>query len=118
VMGSSIRAKFTRCVDTYQSVPVLKKKAKKSEKMPAYSQALPKDNKWTKKGWYIMFCDPTLPEAADRDLEGDDVPTWKSTHGSGDDGQAAPAPAKGQDTKKEKAKDEGLDDLDLDDFDL
>lgn len=122
VMGSSIRAKFTRCVDTYQSVPVLKKKAKKSEKMPKYSTALPKDNKWTKKGWYIMFCDPTLPEAADRDLEGDDVPTWKSTYGSGGDAPAEPsndAPAPASKPKKDtKSASDELDDLDLDDFDF
>jgi hypothetical protein len=123
VMSSSIRAKFTRCVDTYQSVPVLKKKAKSSEKMPKYSQALPKDNKWTKKGWYIMFCDPTLPEGADRDLEGDGVPTWKSTYGSGDDAKGAKGAkdAKGAPEKtkpKKKIYSDDLDDLDLDDFDL
>jgi len=115
--GSSIRAKFTRCVDTYQSVPVLKKKAKRGESMPRYSQALPKDNKFTKKGWYVLFCDPTLPEAADRDLEGDDVPTWKSTYGSGE--QTAPAPRQQPtDRGSTKTQSDDLDDLDLDDFEL
>ena len=75
-----MRARFTVCVDTYQSVPVLKQ-ANKGEAMPRYSAKLSQDNRFTKKGWYILFCDPTLPEASDRDLEGDDVPTWKSTYG-------------------------------------
>jgi hypothetical protein len=118
VMGSSIRAKFTRCVDTYQSVPVLKKKSKKSGRLPSHSTTLPKDNKWTKKGWYILFCDPNLPEAADRDLEGDGVPTWKSTYGSGGEPAAAPKTTTKPKNQKEKPKDNALDDLDLDDFDL
>ena len=120
-MGSTIRGKFTRCVDTYQSVPVLKKKAKKSQSLPRYSKELPRDNKFTKKGWYVLFCDPTLPEAADRDLEGDDVPTWKSTYGSGGDSQdmTAPSqPAAPPPKSNSNSSDDSLDDLNLDDFEL
>ena len=40
--------------------------------MPTFAQALPEDNKFTKKGWVIIFCDPTLPEAGDKLLEGTD----------------------------------------------
>lgn len=61
-----LRQKFTVCVDTYQAVPVLKQ-AEKNEDLPQFAQWLPDDNKFTKKGWYIIFCDPTLPEAGGMD---------------------------------------------------
>jgi hypothetical protein len=122
-MSSSIRGRFTVCVDTYQSVPVLKK-AEKNATMPRYSTKLSDDNKFTKKGWYILFCDPTLPEAGDPDLEGDSVPTYKDVHGehpedlepppeetAGSDDDYAPA-----ETTKPSSSDDELDlgELDLD----
>lgn len=121
-LSSQIRSRFTVCVDTYQSVPVLKQIGK-SESIPKYSGRLSTDNKFTKKGWHVLFCDPTLPEAGDDDLKGDDVPTWKSTYGvdeelgfeETDNGQQAdPAPSGGR-----EELDEALDDeLDLDALDL
>jgi Holliday junction resolvase len=118
-MSSSIRSNFTRCVDTYQSVPVLKKKRKRGDSIPSHSKALPSDNKFTKKGWYVLFCDPSLPEAPDRDLEGDDVPTWQSTYGSGGQGQFNPAPVTQQPQGQDNNQGGGnLDDLNLDDFEL
>jgi hypothetical protein len=81
--SSSIRKKFEECVDTYQAVPVLKQLEKK-EAMPHMAQALPDNNKFTKKGWVIIWCDPSLPEAGDRllsapdpDLEGGDEPAGR-----------------------------------------
>ena len=65
--NDSMRDKFTVCVDTYQAVPVLKK-AEKGESLPLFSAWLPDDNKFTRKGWFVVFCDPTLPEADDADL--------------------------------------------------
>ena len=62
-----INEKFQVCVDTYQAVPVLRQ-AEKGGSLPQFSEWLPDDNKFTKKNWYIMFCDPTLPEAEDSDL--------------------------------------------------
>lgn len=59
------KARFQTCVDTYQAVPVLKQREKKEDALPAFAEALPDDNKFTKKGWYIIFCDPTLPEAGE-----------------------------------------------------
>ena len=79
-LNSQMRGRFTVCVDTYQSVPVLKQNVK-DDPLPRYAVRLNQENKFTKKGWYILFCDPTLPEAGDADLQGDDVPTWKSTYG-------------------------------------
>ncbi|MDG1484206.1 MAG: hypothetical protein P8R54_31735 [Myxococcota bacterium] len=94
-LTSRINEKFQVCVDTYQAVPVLKQ-ADKGEALPQFAQWLPDDNKFTKKNWYIMFCDPTLPEAEDSDLLNSNL-------------DAPPAPR----------QDSVLDDEDdLDDFDL
>ena len=62
-MTPPIKERFQTCVDTYQAVPVLRQREKKDEELPAFAEDLPDDNKFTKKGWYIIFCDPTLPEA-------------------------------------------------------
>ena len=62
-MTPAIKEKFKTCVDTYQAVPVLKRLEKK-EQLPPYAEQLPEDNKFTDNGWYILFCDPTLPEAS------------------------------------------------------
>ena len=67
----AIESRFVECVDTYQAKPELRQLEKK-EAMPTFAQALPEDNKFTKKGWVIIFCDPTLPEAGDKLLEGTD----------------------------------------------
>ena len=65
-LSASIRSRFSTCVDTYQAVPELRQ-LEKGEAMPAFSETLPDDNKFTKKGWIIVFCDPTLPEAGNDD---------------------------------------------------
>ena len=74
-LNSDVQLRFNNCVDTYQAVPVLKK-LKKGEELPNFSAYLNQDNRFTK-NWYIIFCDPTLPEARDLDL--DDAPPSKST---------------------------------------
>ena len=58
--------RFTECVDTYQAVPVLKK-LKRGQKLPSFSERL-EGSRYTK-NWYIIFCDPTLPEKRDVDLD-------------------------------------------------
>ncbi|MGB0637967.1 MAG: hypothetical protein ACPGTU_01460 [Myxococcota bacterium] len=118
-MGSQVRGRFTVCVDTYQSVPVLKF-MEKGAAMPRYSEKLNQDSKFTKK-WYVLFCDPTLPEASDRDLEGDDVPTYKSTYGTLDDeeDEFGSAPSTPEGGREELDEPIDLDEeLDLDDIDL
>ncbi len=126
-MNSQISGRFKVCVDTYQSVPVLRKQ-KKGDAMPRHSQRLSEDNKFTKKGWYVLFCDPTLPEAGDQDLRGDEVPTWRSTYGSDDPaaGTGDTQPAPGSDNSPPPSNNEppppaggdDLDELDLDDFEF
>lgn len=87
----AIRKKFEECVDTYQAVPVLRQ-LEKGEKMPNLAQELPNDNKFTKKGWVIIWCDPTLPEAGDNllsepdpDLDGPDEPAGRDVLSEPDD---------------------------------
>jgi regulator of replication initiation timing len=63
------RGRFKECVDGYQAVPVLRQLGKK-ETMPAFSERLPEDNKFTRSDWIIIFCDPSLPQSRDMDLEG------------------------------------------------
>lgn len=67
-LSGPVRTKFTTCVDTYQAVPELRK-LDKGEAMPAFAEELPDDNKFTRKGWVIVYCDPTLPEAGDNGLD-------------------------------------------------
>jgi hypothetical protein len=122
-LSSQMRSRFTVCVDTYQSVPVLKQ-AGKSDTMPKYSAKLSEDNKFTRKGWYVLFCDPTLPEAGDQDLQGDDVPTWKSTYGVNEEMGLEDAPDTEENTEtvpsggREELDEPFEDELDLDDLEL
>ena len=88
---SRVRSKFEECVDTYQAVPVLRQ-LEKDEKLPNLAEELPNDNKFTKKGWVIIWCDPTLPEAGDKilsapdpELDGPDEPFGRDVLSEPDD---------------------------------
>jgi len=72
-LNADVRSRFTTCVDSYQAVPVLRK-AEKDDPIPQFAEELPEDNRFTRKGWYISFCDPTLPEARDPGLDLDFQP--------------------------------------------
>lgn len=71
-MTEKVKQRFYNCVDTYQAVPVLRK-VKKGESLPSYSARLNPDSRFTD-DWVVIFCDPTLPEARDKDLD-DDPPS-------------------------------------------
>ncbi len=60
-LGPAVMAKFEVCVDSYQARPSLRA-LERGEALPEYGQRLPDDNKFTRAGWAIIFCDPTLPE--------------------------------------------------------
>ena len=80
-MTEKVKQRFYNCVDTYQAVPVLRK-MKGGESVPAHSTYLNKESRFTD-NWIILFCDPTLPEARDRDLDDDpasrsQAPVWDS----------------------------------------
>ena len=70
-MTEKVKQRFYNCVDTYQAVPVLRK-VDGGEDLPPYSAYLSSDSRFTK-NWAIIFCDPTLPEARDRDLDDEPV---------------------------------------------
>ena len=97
---------FTMCVDTYQAVPVLKK-TDRGAQIPVHAEWLPDDNKFTRKGWYISFCDPTLPEA--RDWELDEVATPQPTNLPVDDDKGS---------KPEMSEDDMFNLDDFEDLDL
>jgi CRISPR/Cas system CSM-associated protein Csm2 small subunit len=67
-MAPAIRERFTTCVNTYQAVPILSK-SKKGEALPQFAEWLSDETKYTR-NWYILFCDPSLPERGDPDLDG------------------------------------------------
>ena len=66
--------RFMTCVNTYQAVPVLRK-AKLFEKLPSFATWLSGEKNKGKfiKGWYILFCDPSLPTNTE-DPELNDAP--------------------------------------------
>ncbi len=70
---SSVQNKFLDCVDTNQATPVLvqaDRDDRKSNSLPPFAQWLDDDSRFTNKGWYVQFCDPTLPEANIGDAPG------------------------------------------------
>ncbi len=63
-LSHRVQDRFVECVNSYQATPLLLK-AEKDQDLPMFAQALNEESRFTKKGWYIQFCDPTLPEAGD-----------------------------------------------------
>lgn len=56
-------ARFAHCLRSGQAQPIIRESEKGTDR-PEYSEMLGEDNRRTK-GWYVEFCDPTLPERAD-----------------------------------------------------
>ncbi len=54
--------KFDHCVRSGQAVPSVREIEKKSDPLPQYAEWIDEENKVTK-GYYVLLCDPTLPEA-------------------------------------------------------
>lgn len=63
----ALEERFKTCVHTHQAVPVLRK-AERGDSLPNFSEWLSSENKFTK-NWYVIFCDPTLPEAEANEFE-------------------------------------------------
>ena len=53
-------------MDTYQSTPLFLRS--EGDTLPAFATPVP-SNRFTRDRWYIQFCDPTLPEGTEQDLE-------------------------------------------------
>ncbi|MGC6507911.1 MAG: hypothetical protein ACON4U_05805 [Myxococcota bacterium] len=66
-LNAAFQERFKTCVNTHQATPEIRK-AERGETLPSFSEWLPQDNKYTK-NWYIIFCDPTLPEANPNEFE-------------------------------------------------
>ena len=80
-MTTKAQQRFFNCVDTYQAVPVLKK-LDRGESLPPHSEYLNTESRFTD-DWVIIFCDPTLPEARDTDL--DDPPVKEPVYAPDDE---------------------------------
>ncbi len=67
ILETRIMNPFMECVDSNQATPRLVQAEDKGATLPAYAEWLDpdKENRDTKKRWYVQFCDPTLPEASD-----------------------------------------------------
>lgn len=61
-LDAPVQDRFESCVDTWQAVPALVQAESKKAELPTFAYAL-SDKQFTSTGWYIQFCDPTLPEA-------------------------------------------------------
>ena len=59
---ADVKGPFMECVDAQQATPILRKAERKDE-LPRFAVELSDDSRFTKRGWYIQYCDPTLPEA-------------------------------------------------------
>lgn len=58
-----VRNKFSHCVRSGQATPsVVEFNKKEQEGLPEFAQWINQEEKVTK-GWYLLVCDPTLPEA-------------------------------------------------------
>ena len=60
LMTNSRRDKFSHCVRSGQATPTVKE-LEKGQTMPDFSEYIDQEQKQTK-DWYVLFCDPTLPE--------------------------------------------------------
>jgi predicted nucleic acid-binding Zn-ribbon protein len=65
-MNPARERKFKQCVSSGQASPRLVRtdpKAKEAPVLPRWSEWVDQEAASTKNGWYLVFCDPTLPEA-------------------------------------------------------
>jgi hypothetical protein len=112
-LPSATQERFKTCVNTYQAVPVLQKSKKffpKDSDLPPFSTWINKKNKYTKK-WYIIYCDPTLPEKRDEELE-DGAPLVEPVIEPSQPENDLTEDGKG--SEKTAEDDESLDNFDLD----
>jgi len=56
--------RWQHCVASGQAQPVIKEVQNKKEALPDHAEWVNEDERITK-GWYIIWCDPSLPEATD-----------------------------------------------------
>ncbi len=77
--------RYLECVRRGQAVPQLRERQKGEKEIPVVAEWLDPENRYTDE-WYILFCDPSLPEAPDRPPAAEEAPAAKA---------APPAPPQG-----------------------
>ena len=61
--------RYRECIRRGGAVPQLRERQKGEKDLPAFAESLGADDRTTR-DWYVLFCDPTLPEAPDRATDG------------------------------------------------
>lgn len=80
LMTNKRRDRFAHCVRSGQAVPQVRE-LQKEESLPDFAEMIDEEQKQTK-GWYVMFCDPTLPERTEGFLNEEHLPAT-ATAGAG-----------------------------------
>lgn len=62
-LNEDLKERFDHCVRSGQAVPTIRV-AERGETLPAYAEYLDQESRITR-DWYVLLCDPTLPEARD-----------------------------------------------------
>ena len=87
-----VRDAFAHCVRSNQAVPTVRE-IEKGADLPQFAQWIDQDDRITR-DWYVLMCDPTLPEAEDGFWNEERLPaTDDGALPSGGMGMDAPAPA-------------------------
>ena len=74
-LSSTRAARFKQCVGSRQAQPRLVRvdDKEKNPELPRWSEWLNEESKFTEKKWYVVFCDPTLPESNMQDPEDEEL---------------------------------------------
>jgi hypothetical protein len=80
LMTNIRRDKFAHCVRSAQAIPTVRE-LQKGESLPDFAEMVDEDQKQTK-GWYVLFCDPTLPEKPDGFLNEEHIPPKTAAGGT------------------------------------
>lgn len=73
LMTNVRRDKFAHCVRSGQATPTVRE-LQKNEALPDFSEMIDEEQKQTR-DWYILFCDPTLPEKGEGFLNEQHLPS-------------------------------------------
>jgi hypothetical protein len=73
------RDRFAHCIRSGQASPMVRE-LEKSSVLPEFSEMVNEDARQTK-GWFVEFCDPTLPELADGALAEGRLPMGSAAEG-------------------------------------
>ncbi len=62
VFSPDLRTRYVACLEAGSAKPSLGR-LEKGQSLPAFAVSFPEDRRFPDKGWYVLLCDPTLPEA-------------------------------------------------------